>query len=782
MNEINNINCQELSFIDIFSNYEKIHSILIPAIQRDFAQGRTTPKATKIRKDFVTELKNYLLDGKTHSLDFIYGYGHDQFFIPLDGQQRLTTLWLLHLYLGCMSGKSDKITQFVFNYETRDSSARFCQKLLDNAGNLFTPELLKVKDKNNNKYTPSKLIKNEYWWFTKWINDPTINGMLMMLDEIDKQFYDSEKEDYITIPTASDNLFSNNKPIVFQFMSLEGFHDIDDLYIKMNARGLPLTPFEIFKSKLIEDVEKVLDKETQQQFKSDIDCTWSDTLWKYRGNYKNIDCFLERTLKVLIANESVLSTKSTISDLDALFEANDKKVIFAHNWYKQQGIDFNEELLQRLISDMSILFGNNSLLNEDAKIEGYDTYWFDIVKHIRKWIIEGNTPTYDIRLKLYAYLQYQKLFANIEPTDLTAWMRLIHNLIEATPIDNSQDMVNALKGIMSILNSYQNEYNNSKCTIDQWLILQEGNSIAFFANYQWKEEIIKAKLRLSNSGWDTPLERAEKHSYLNGQIGITLYLAEVYAGFPNSYNFAENISANDYNTKLDNILPLFTEISDANSDTIKKFAMVKAMLAKGNYMPWLSSNRKNFYNIPKHRDYSWKRLFRADNTPNVKAFECLNNIVNDKKYNANNLYDSLNAIASTYQGEEEWIKILLGEYGSNIMKVSKSGFIAFDNDNVLIYHASQRNHYHSELFTRALYEELKELYKNNNDTHIDYEPVKSGDDSPCATINNYQIYHWIYPNNDPKFWLILIKDKKETKEFDTKEEVLNYIKTNIVIK
>src|SRR5699024_3779428 len=160
-------------------------------------QGRTTTTATKIRKDFGEELKGYLLDGASHSLDFIYGYGTDKFFIPLDGQQRLTTLWLLHLYLGCMTGRSKQISTFVFNYETRDSSARFCEKLLENAGKLLTPDML-LKNKEDSKLKPGKIIKDEGWWFTNWSDDPTISGMLTMLDEIDAQFYDDKRNNYTT--------------------------------------------------------------------------------------------------------------------------------------------------------------------------------------------------------------------------------------------------------------------------------------------------------------------------------------------------------------------------------------------------------------------------------------------------------------------------------------------------------------------------------------------------------------------------------------------------------
>ena len=404
---------QEISFIDIFETFG--YSILIPAIQRDYAQGRTTATATKIRKDFVEELKDYLLDGTSHSLDFIYGYGTDKFFIPLDGQQRLTTLWLMHLYLGCMTGRSEQISTFVFNYETRDSSARFCKKLLENAGKLLTPDMLQKKEEENTKPKPSKIIKDEGWWFTNWTDDPTISGMLTMLDEIDAQFYDTKETKYTSVIEAGNSLFDQmRKPIVFQFMSLNGFHDIDDLYIKMNARGLPLTPFEIFKSKLIEDVEKEFDFESQKNFKSNIDVVWSDVLWKYRKeNTKNIDIFLERALRILIANESVLTTDiKTTSDLDQIFEANGQHLIFAHNWYEKKGIKFNAILLNRLISDLNILFNpNNNLLNATAVIPEYDIYWFDISSAIRQWILHGKNIngdeqlTYDTRLKLHAYLK-----------------------------------------------------------------------------------------------------------------------------------------------------------------------------------------------------------------------------------------------------------------------------------------------------------------------------------------------------------------------------------------
>lgn len=62
-------------------------------IQRDYAQGRKNE--VKVREGFVSALVD-LINGKAGTLDFVYGAleGHD--FVPLDGQQRLTTLYLLH--------------------------------------------------------------------------------------------------------------------------------------------------------------------------------------------------------------------------------------------------------------------------------------------------------------------------------------------------------------------------------------------------------------------------------------------------------------------------------------------------------------------------------------------------------------------------------------------------------------------------------------------------------------------------------------------------------------
>ena len=52
--------------------------------------------------------------------------------------------------------------------------------------------------------------------------------------------------------------------ITFQLLPLEHFGLTDDLYIKMNARGKPLTPFETFKARFEELLNELFPTETRK--------------------------------------------------------------------------------------------------------------------------------------------------------------------------------------------------------------------------------------------------------------------------------------------------------------------------------------------------------------------------------------------------------------------------------------------------------------------------------------------------------------------------------------
>ena len=78
---------------DIYSFYELVgqYEVKIPILQRDYAQGRENNFS--ICENFLKALKESVLQDKTINLDFIYGNLDNGTFLPLDGQQRLTTLF-----------------------------------------------------------------------------------------------------------------------------------------------------------------------------------------------------------------------------------------------------------------------------------------------------------------------------------------------------------------------------------------------------------------------------------------------------------------------------------------------------------------------------------------------------------------------------------------------------------------------------------------------------------------------------------------------------------------
>src|SRR5690606_23950519 len=92
---------------------QKVEHVEVPLIQRDYAQGRDSVK--EVRGDFLGALYHAASQPRESLesplvLDFVYGSVEKEphcRFLPLDGQQRLTTLFLLHWYTawndGCLT-------------------------------------------------------------------------------------------------------------------------------------------------------------------------------------------------------------------------------------------------------------------------------------------------------------------------------------------------------------------------------------------------------------------------------------------------------------------------------------------------------------------------------------------------------------------------------------------------------------------------------------------------------------------------------------------------------
>lgn len=295
-----------------FWKFLQENSIEIPIIQRDYAQGRIGKEY--LRKTFIESLKAALDNNNNNQklkLDFVYGTLENGKIYPLDGQQRLTTLWLLHWYIALRSGNLNEANCNIlknFTYETRISSREFCEQLCKPENWKDYLNLLKEgKDIDN----IAGYIKDQYWFSSAWLQDPTISSMLNMLagtktinddredimDGIEEAFTCSQIGNISTNSCAASEywkkLTSDNCPIIFYYLPITDVGLTDDLYIKMNARGKQLSNFENLKADLIGYVQKESSKPGGEKWKkflnvSDtenylpllLDTIWTGLFWE----------------------------------------------------------------------------------------------------------------------------------------------------------------------------------------------------------------------------------------------------------------------------------------------------------------------------------------------------------------------------------------------------------------------------------------------------------------------------------------------------------------------
>lgn len=742
--DIKKTNVEDLSYLDIVRGEGDIK---IPLIQRDYAQGRPGKKVKNIRDKFVKDLYNSIINKKRLNLDFVYGASDGKRFIPLDGQQRLTTLFLIHLYLDGLRGKQDEQLKFKFSYETRDSSRIFCEKIIDNRFDLFSLASLGPRKDTKGKIkrlTPSEIIRDQNWWLHKWNADPTIDGILRMLDTIDTIFYENWK-------TAAANLFSKeNKTIQFQFLRLEDFYDPDDLFIKMNARGLPLTEFEIFKGKWMEQIENTYSSERVKEMKSLIDVSWTDFLWpmrRLRKGLKNIDPYFQNLLKFVIGN-AVASISSKGVNFDVLFEANKKELTFSYGKYTEDySVNFDKAMLDRITEELTTICSEHSIFTrfKNGKCESEE--WLDLDKEWDFFVIkdrDNNEPNYKGRTIVYALSRFSYLIPTANDSEVNEWTRLICNLLENTRIDNSGDEVKVLKDIDGMLGKLTSFYkdNQESSRVNCW-VAQSGYDPNGFSRSQWQEEKIKSELR-KDPEWNAEITEAERHSYLKGKIGLILWCCgEIGDHIPfNQKNLKKDIEVfRSYKKKC---LRLFDEAGKNDSEVTTKFLLVRAMLSKGDYMPWLSANRVNLYNNPGHRDYSWRALFGISNSNHVEALRVLKQVIDDANFNSNDVIGSLKTIIKKRRRSAIplWRRLLTSSYATAILRNSRQGFIAFADgtvDNVLIYGSSRRSGYHAELMTLYI-ERLIKKYRKDVSVSVSWNMGTEADYS--ITINNQTFIYW----------------------------------------
>ena len=414
-----------------FKSFLQKYHVVIPMVQRDYAQGRITDDVKRVRSRFLEAIKSYLVqpdnDNAVMKLDFIYGEKEsvwsqtevnklDSIIVtPLDGQQRLTTLFLLHWFASQLENVTDEEKDFLkhFTYDIRPSSRDFCKHLMEYKTDWSLSYQFQLSDQN--------------WFMGDWNNDPTIISMMVMLDAI--------KEKFIDIPDLWKKLTGEKERIIFYFLPLSENGISDELYIKMNSRGKKLTAFEHFKAEYEDLFERDSDEARMINHKFDVE--WADVFFPYRNTDDVID---DEFMRYFFYVSHILCYKQNVKKSNDEFELI--KLLYKESEHAKENRQYLEKALDCwhdvMESYNSIdLFFKNYLSNSTYEINKVSTFknlpeYHDAQNFFHACINlyqVNNNFSYSDFLFLYGIITYLINKSSIDESDFIIRLRMLRNLI-----------------------------------------------------------------------------------------------------------------------------------------------------------------------------------------------------------------------------------------------------------------------------------------------------------------------------------------------------------------
>lgn len=511
--------------------------ISIPKIQRDYAEGRETDAIERKRHNLLSDMLDVVYGIRQDlSFDFVYGYimskGNivagdawrnqqtcpDATFEPLDGQQRLTTLFLLYWIFGRETDLKDQNGHSLFIYKTRDTSEEFLNWLVNQDARTiikrWKSEVDSVKKQNNFNESHWKTAKNakgivdpienrlrfpiapvpslftfmqsidSFKW--DWHDDPNIHSMITVLEST-VNIINERNLDY------NDGISQNANLDNISFMLLDNLVcDGDQLFEKMNARGKALTSFEILKSSLEEEMEQqglpTSNATFVNNWQNAMDGDWIDYCWDNSNitanpqlkTVRSVEEKLERLLVRMVGKSffatvitgTPVSPNSDSKDFAALFSDSISKrgaineVIDRYLEYARHERAVNSSLLC-LLDFESIYTDLKNLLYRDAnnKLHDASSLLPQLNRSNKNTLIDeflDDNLTHNTRVMVYAMFAYLRIIPanaivqdNTEKANFVDWMRFVRNVYNS---DNKNSGLDNFQDVQTAI-----------VAIDQWL-------------------------------------------------------------------------------------------------------------------------------------------------------------------------------------------------------------------------------------------------------------------------------------------------------------------------
>lgn len=713
-----------ITFLQLFNLF---HRVKVPLIQRDYAQGRETER--EVRDHFLRALFDALQapNGQIN-LDFVYGSveeapGNLNTFLPLDGQQRLTTLFLLYWYL---AWADEKVVHFQtvlwdaeqqhsrFTYDVRPSSKEFFDRLVQ-----YTPASPPVE-----VGSVKRLLEEQSWFFLRWRLDPTIQSTLVMLDAIHNLFRNREG--------LYNRLTNGNNAITFQCLRLDHFGLTDDLYIKMNARGKPLTPLETFKARYGEYLREKFPAEIRNLggedvpiavfFENRMDTRWTNLFWKKRDLKTHtfdaqlmnfflavVRISLEPTAESFNEDTKLLGNKPLAGTFGLFHERNWLTLEFANNLFSLlDAWSRNAEQLTPVLAD--------------------DQPYFNESAFFKRAINDPTGFSYTELVQLAALVVYLRQHPGpVNSGSLAEWMRVVRNLAVNSDIERPEEYGRCLTGLRTLV--------PHSAEILEHLAAEDIGPIGF-SFQRVREEVLKAKLLLANPGWRTRIDQAEGNQYFSGQIEFLLDFCGV-------VEKAQHMPIGQWTMQghknLQNIFDRYRAKAQATFNangldpTIAPPQLWKrALLACGDYLFPVGRNYSFLTNAPSDPG-SWKRFLRGNDQAAIQRRSYLKNLWHQVDINGS-VAAQLEAIIVNANIQQPWRAVIVRH--PEVISYCEQQVIRREHDNnVYLLKRQQMNGYHAELFSYGLFLELGNLIAGLAPLALlDYVEETTGDAQPHVVL------------------------------------------------
>ena len=619
-------------------------------------------------------------------------------------------------------------------------------------------------------------MSQDWFMMTEWNYDVSIINMLSIIVEISGRIKENlgDKTEIVNFIDKDEN-----NPFQFDFIYVDDISKSDDLYIKINARGKALSPFENLKS----DIDEYWNNED----KTKLDAEWTEYVWNQLDvNDKNKEKSFDNSFYNLLSNIFYLQYLVGLGQNNI----NDKILIEIENKYKK-GIVDKEWITPKLCCDSPYQMISSFL---DAMTGPFKSIKDKQIESVNRKIFglgdyQNNNGQNKIeRADLFEifvyYYSVSSLFRknDMEFTDkrnLLNEIEIVTNRIienQRPYLDSPTNLVKALKSVKVLIDSSIKSHgvyrfflsidNDTKESIRNGLMKE-----------QVEEEILKAKLIDKDSRYVDLFDKSYKELKNKGQLGFIFYLVKNNKSL--SKIGIENVSYESFEKNLNQIISIQNFIIGefTNYELLLRAILAKA---KGSFFWERRNNLLSFPLLNNDRDMSLHTFLNCYSSSNPKDVEYkfnlldgLREVLNSFDSNKDNIEEVLKRIIEDYkikdledskkednkkEDPKPWYKFFVIYDG--VFEQCRNGNIYFYSDKyVLLLDKKFRSGQWCEYYTFALSKALSEANKDLSIT-MELEPTngKNREESVLKFKVNGIEYKCSMMNDEDRF--IIKKNEK----------------------